>query len=383
MSCGAIEDSKMERSGAAQIDSRSSDTSIITELEDAIKGGSPEKRVSTLRYVTDLFLSERDRFSNEQIVLFDDVLCLLVKRVESRARAELSERLAPIDHAPSKVVQYLARDDEIAVAGPVLSSSSLLSAGDLVEIATTKSQDHLLAISGRAGLSEAVTDVIVDRGEQSVIRKLANNATAQFSEAGYSGMVTRAGDDEELTEIIGLRGDIPLKFLRELLRRATDAVLARLMAIAPPELQEEIKRVLKTIASAAAENSSSAKKLDLAEKLVRLIAEHNELTEEVVTRFAEAKKPEELAASLAVLCNAPIEMMLDLLEGPRSDLVLIPCKSAELNWLTVSAILVNRPARHKVAESTLALARKDFDKLSVESARRTLRFWQVHNKVEK
>jgi hypothetical protein len=76
-------------------------------------------------------------------------------------------------------------------------------------------------------------------------------------------------------------------------------------------------------------------------------------------------------------------MMLDLLEGPRSDLVLIPCKSAELNWTTVSAILINRPAQHKVAESTLALARRDFDKLSVESARRTLRFWQVHNKVEK
>jgi len=36
-----------------------------------------------------------------------------------------------------------------------------------VEIASTKGQDHLLAISGRTNLPEAVTDVIVDRGELS------------------------------------------------------------------------------------------------------------------------------------------------------------------------------------------------------------------------
>ena len=106
----------------------------------------------------------------------------------------------------------------------------------------TKGQEHLLAISGRSNLPEAVTDVIVDRGERRVIRKLANNASARFSEAGYSGIVARASADDELTEILGLRIDLPLKFLRELLRRATSAVRARLAAIAPPELQEEIKR---------------------------------------------------------------------------------------------------------------------------------------------
>jgi uncharacterized protein (DUF2336 family) len=100
--------------------------SIIAELEDAVRSGSSDKRVSTLRRVTDLFLHDGERLSEDQIKLFDNVLCHLVTRVENRARAELSARLAPIDYAPFEVIQHLARDDEIAVAGRVLATSSRL-----------------------------------------------------------------------------------------------------------------------------------------------------------------------------------------------------------------------------------------------------------------
>jgi uncharacterized protein (DUF2336 family) len=166
--------------------------SIIAELEDAVRNGSSEKRVGTLRQVTDLFLHEGDRLSEDQVQVFDDVLCILIARVESRAKAELSQRLAPLDYAPFEVIQHLARDNDIAVAGEILANSSRLRTSDLVEIASTRGQDHLFAISSRTNLPEAVTDVIVDRGERKVIRKLANNASARFSEAGYSGIVARA-----------------------------------------------------------------------------------------------------------------------------------------------------------------------------------------------
>ena len=139
------------------------------------------------------------------------MLCLLIARVETRAKAELSKRLAPLDYAPFEVIQHLAWDDEIEVAGNVLANSSRLGTDVLVEIASSKGQDHLLAISGRPNLPAAVTDVIVDRGEDQVIRKLANNAGAQFSEEGYSSIVARASADDELVEILGLRGDLPVK----------------------------------------------------------------------------------------------------------------------------------------------------------------------------
>jgi uncharacterized protein (DUF2336 family) len=354
--------------------------SIIAELEDAVKSGSSEKRVATLRQVTDLFLHGGERLSEEQIKVFDNVLCLLVTRVESRARAELSARLAPVDYAPFEVIQHLARDDEIAVAGSVLASSSRLRTSDLVEIASTKGQDHLLAISGRTNLPEAVTDVIVDRGEGKVIRKLANNASARFSDSGYSKIVARSEADAELIEILGLRVDLPLNFLRDLLRRATKAVRDRLMALAPPELQEEIARVLKSISAVAQE---TVQDFTRAEALVKLLHEKCELYDDTIIKFAQTKKFDEVAASLAILGGSKTEMMTRLLEGPRSDLLLIPCKSAELNWATVESILRNRPSKQAIGEQTLRVAEKDYGKLSLATAQRTLRFWQVHDKIDK
>ena len=223
-------------------------SSIISELEEAVSSGSSAKRVSTLRQVTDLFLNDGERLSDEQVKVFDDVLCFLVARVETRARAELAKRLAPVDYAPFEVIQHLAFDDDIAVSGDVLTNSSRLGTETLVKIASTKSQDHLMAISARSNLPEVVTDVIVDRGESRVIRRLANNTSAKFSEGGYSGMVAHASRDDELTEILGLRLDLPVKFLRDLLRRAKDAVRDRLLAIAPQSVREEIQRVLAAIA---------------------------------------------------------------------------------------------------------------------------------------
>ena len=153
--------------------------SVIAELEDAVRSGSSEKRVNTLRQVTNLFLNEGERLSEDQIKVFDDVLCLLTARVETRAKAELGKRLAQVDYAPLEVIQRLALDDEIAVAEDVLVQSRRLTTSTLVEIASTKGQDHLFAISGRADLPAVVTDVIVDRGERRVIRKLAGNTSAR------------------------------------------------------------------------------------------------------------------------------------------------------------------------------------------------------------
>ena len=150
--------------------------SLIIELEDAVQSHSAERRVETLRRVTDLFLGEADRLNDEQIAVFDDVLGKLIQRIETKALVELSSRLAPIDTAPIDVIRRLARDEEIAVAGPVLTQSPRLTAADLIEVAKTKSQGHLLAISGRSQLEEAVTDALLTRGNHEVASRLAANS---------------------------------------------------------------------------------------------------------------------------------------------------------------------------------------------------------------
>lgn len=357
--------------------------SIIDELEDAVRNGSSARRIETLRRVTDLFLDQGQRLSDDQVEVFDHVLSHLVTRVESRVRAELGDRLAPLDYAPAGVLERLAWDDEISVAGKVLTESNRLSTPTLVEIAKAKGQDHLFAISGRADLPEVVTDVLVERGERKVIRRLADNTTARFSEEGYGGMIAHAEADETLAESLGLRIDLPIKYLRDLLQRATDAVRARLATIAPPELQAEINRILAAITSKAAPPAPK-RDFSLAEAAVKRMKGLNELNDAAIARFAETKRFDEVAAALGLFNNsAPTELMAKVLEGPRADLVLIPCKSAGLGWPTVEKILCNRPAKYRIDETTLRLAGTDFAKLSAATAERTLRFWQLHDRIDK
>ena len=107
--------------------------SIVDEVEAAIKIGSPEKSLETVRRVTDLFLLSAGSFNGEQIELFDNVLERLIKTIELRAIADVSARialaetstqLASIAQAPPGVIRRLAQHDEITVAGPVLTESS-------------------------------------------------------------------------------------------------------------------------------------------------------------------------------------------------------------------------------------------------------------------
>ena len=49
----------------------------------------------------------------------------------------------------------------------------------------------------------------------------------------------------------------------------------------------------------------------------------------------------------------------------------------------METILSERPIKPPISEETLKLACRDYGKLSMETARRTVRFWQVHNRIEK
>src|SRR5262249_28775389 len=160
----------------------------------------------------------------------------------------------------------LARDEGIAAAGPVRHQSRRIAEADLVDIAQTKSQAHLLAISGRAGIAEPVTEVLVRRGDHEVARKVAENRGARLSDDSFCKLVDRAEQDGALSEQGGLRPDIPPRLFRDLLLKATEVVQQRLLASAKPETQAEIRRVLAKVsdevgASRAPRDYSAARRV--------------------------------------------------------------------------------------------------------------------------
>src|SRR5271156_518439 len=221
--------------------------SLIPELEEVVQRGSRQKRVETLQRITRLFLAGASCYNDAHVDLFDNVFGRLIEEIETKALAELSNLLAPIGNAPAKVLRTLANDDDISVAGPVLKLAPRLAEADLIDLANTKSQAHLRAISARRALGEAVTDVLVRRGDREVAHSVADNRRARLSASSFFRLVKRAENDGILAEKVGLRTDVPPQLFRELLSKATAIVHRRLLGSATPEQRVEIRSVLEKV----------------------------------------------------------------------------------------------------------------------------------------
>jgi uncharacterized protein (DUF2336 family) len=354
----------------------SASASLIPELEDIIQHGSRERRAATVKRIAHLFVDGAPHFNEDHIGLFDDVLCRLVVEIEAKARAEMARTLAPVVNAPTELIRQLARDDDIAVAGPVLKQSARLQENELVELASTKGQAHLVAIAGRKGLGEAVTDVLVRRGDTEVVRNIADNQSAKLSESSFSTLVRRAEGDSDLAEKVGHRADIPPHLFRDLLVRATAVVQQRLLQAAKPETRAEIQRVLDKV-SQELSNGTPARDYAAAQKAVFEMQQAGKLSETELGEFARDKKFEETVAALSLLCEVPIETVDRLMAGDRPDPILILCKAAGYGWNTARAIILSRPSAKGTSSPGLDAAFANFEKLSPSTAQRVVRFWQV------
>jgi uncharacterized protein (DUF2336 family) len=362
--------------------------SIVDEVETAINTGSAEKRLETLKRVTDLFLSSAVKLNVEQIELFDNVLERLIKTIELRAIADISARialaemsgkLAPIAQAPPSVIRRLARNDEIAIAGPVLSESARLGTKDLLEIVESKGEQHLLAISGRWWLKEVITDALLARRYPAVSRRIINNPGARFSATGFAIVIAQAESDPELAIETGIRVDLPSELRQKLLRDATDAVRSRLLSRAPPHLFEEIRTAIAAISAGVNLEMSEVRDFAAATRFVALLSEKGELNEATLFGFAKQRKYKETVAALAKLSRSTIEVIRPLMQSIRDDGILIPCKAAGLSWETVHAVLDSRFATGRMGPLESSKAQGQFAKLTTENARRLLRFWQVRS----
>jgi uncharacterized protein (DUF2336 family) len=352
--------------------------SLLRELETSIRDGSHLQRVSTLRRVTDLFVYRAEQYDNEQVKLFDDVIVRLSAEIEKTALAELANRLAPIPNAPPETVRTLALDSEVAVAGPLLSQSARLDDVDLVEAARSGSQAHLFAIGGRERLSESVTDVLVERGDNQVAHRVVTNEGARFSENGLARLVERASQDETLAEGIGSRIDIPPHLFRRLVTEATDRVRDRLIDVVRPEVKPALEQLVTEISEKVGANTEIASRgYSAACSYVRMLAQSNRLGTHELTGFAKAGRFEETVAGLAELAQVPIDIVDRVMHGEGVDPVLVLCRAKNFDWAVVRAILIVRRNCRAPSANDLEQACQDYNTLSAATAERVLRFWQV------
>jgi uncharacterized protein (DUF2336 family) len=354
---------------------------LFSELEAAVSGGSSARRVEMLRQVTDLFLSDADRLDANQVAVFDDVLGQLIERVEARALAELSARLAAAPTGPVQSIRKLAFHQDASVAVPVLARADCLSDEDLFQVASNRGQKHLLAIAARSTLHEHITDVLIERGDGYVHQSLAKNAGARFSKTGYATLVERAGRDEGLAEKLGVRTDIPDNLLRDLLAKASETVKARLLETAPREMLDKIRSTIDSIVEDIGGKPSKPIDYAEAEAAVQSLNRAGNLNDAAVNRFAVDRNYKNVTVALSVLSSASIEAIEPLLANSRPDGLIVACKAAGLGWPTTNVVIRNRPNFAMPTKVELQQGKEVFDALSLAAAQRTIRFWSARSSV--
>ena len=351
--------------------------SLIHEVQDATTSGSIKRQLRALTRITDLFLAGAGRYSKGQIELFDEVFKVLVEVIEVETRTKLARLFATDPDAPAGLVRAFAANDDAAVAGLVLSQSTVLIDQDLIATARCKSQGHLYAIAQRPTISEAVTDVLIDRGEQRVVHAVAKNEGARISDGGFGKLVLRSGDDVELALHVGARRDIPRHHFVKLLETASASVWRKIAASNPKFADLVQGTVTDVIDDINDEVRKACVDHAKAKSRVKRLTEWKELGERDVHAAARAQDFERTVAALSILAECPIEVVerAILLENPGA--VQILAKAAGCSWATAKALLLMTVAERKLSKLDLDRAQVNFEQLERRTAKRVIEFYEA------
>ena len=340
--------------------------SILQELDDAISKGAPESRLKALWHATDLLLM--GRYTESEIWIFGEVIGSLSETIELAARSQLAKRLARSDQAPIDMVNKLAFDDSIDVAGPILRYSERLDNRVLVANARCKSQQHLFAISRRKSIDEPVTDVLVTRGDQTVVNSVAVNTGAGFSDWGFLKLIKRSENDSILAEHLGRRRDIPRHLFQQLIAKASDDVRKKLQ-VERPEAGNAVADVAGTL---HAMFGPASKSYFDAKKAVGARHRLGELGESEILEYAQARKLEEAVVALSLLCTLPADVVERAMLAPDKEVLLILAKALDLSWATTMALLFLGAPDYRITTKDLDAKKAEFARLDIETSRTVL-----------
>jgi uncharacterized protein (DUF2336 family) len=357
----------------------------MSKLHDLIalaKEPSSERRRELLREVTDLFFVGVDDHHEGERTLFDDILTQLSGEMEEQVRVELAEKMAPAPVAPKRLLRTLAADASLAVAAPVLISSTNLTEDDLLAVARSQGQGHLEAISRRAAVPEAVSEVIVQRADDTTLGVLIRNDGAILSRQAHETVIDRAEANPELHVAVLDRSALPIDLLNEMYflveAQLRNKILARNAQVDPAVLEAALSSSRKRVATR--DGAFPADYTD-SEKSVRQMLAKRAITPPVLAGMLRNRETTKFMIALAELSGIDFHTARRILERRELDALSIVCKAAGFErslYLTFAVLILDRE------DNAMGRAREYgelYEALPREAAQRTIRFWRMRRQT--
>lgn len=339
----------------------------LDELEAWARDHDGEGWHKLISALTDLYLANADVDSAGYGDAYGEVMNRLLDDVAAEVRAELAERVAPLENYPGDVIKRLA-DDEPEVAGPVLEKSPLLSEKDLIEIIHRKLPEYARSISKRKGIGEKITDAIVSKGDKESIRSVAANPEASFSDRTYRLVAEKAKADPHLQESIMTRADLTQAVAVQLTPFLSEELKARLKEIDKKESGSLLKG-LDDFTSEMAKKSETRKDKIEAYAAVAQVRGHEVSVDDVVKKMSGAGKLGALTHFLGGLHELTDEKVSELFYAPDGTLFAQLCKSLGMKDDAFNALL---SFKAKLTGMSADAAGKDLDvfkRLDVKASR--------------
>ncbi|KZM47771.1 DUF2336 domain-containing protein [Labrenzia sp. OB1] len=349
---------------------------MITELLNVAQESSPEKRHQLVEHVTSLFVKGADSCRTEEIAIFNSVLESMLPSMEAAQKKAISEKLAPIDSTSHEVACELGRE-EIDIARPMLTSSNVLDTADILQLAKTMGQGHLLAISKRKHLEPRVTDVLLERGEKPVKQSVAANAGAEISGWGTRMLIKLAESDENIRDSMMERSDITEVDYDKLIDLMPEQQKIRIR-----QMRDENEALLHDLFHEAGKIVTSTK----LERKARRICAKATLKEirtgqrslgKAVTQLSLSNNLLDVSFLLAEMSGLEQKYVTNVMLRYDATGIAVLCRAMGVEDSEYSALCRARTNHSKQPQSTVEKWTKDYEALSGKDARRLLSFTKI------
>lgn len=345
-------------------------------LADLAKETTSEGRRELLRKVTEA-LDPSVPLAKDEIAEFDDILPAVAAEYSTQVRTQIARLIASSLSPFSRSAQQFALDD-IEVARPILENYDALSDDTLLKVVGQKSQDHMMAVTRRRRISEAVSQALVERGDDDVVTSLLTNQKAEIGSAAYDLVAKRAETSPALQAPLVRRSGVPIELLNDLYTKVEAGlrreIIGKFESVPAEELEAAFQRTRVRVSS----RYNQPEDFELSKRRIDGMERRGALIPPVlVTLMREGPLARtSFKIAFARLTEVDYDLIERLVEGPDLDTAALLCRAAHFDRALFVSLAVGLDRADRALGGVEEFGRL-YESVPIQAAQRAIRFWKV------
>ena len=341
-------------------------------------------RVALFKRLADVVCLPSSRVNAFERSMTADLLVDMLRDAPVEDRIRVAKRLSTLGEIPARLVRFMLRD-EIAVAQTLLENCASLADADLLDCARRGSTEHRRLIALRRGLSDVISETLIEGMEPQVIEGLLKNELARLTNTAVETMVAATRDEPQFIPLLLRRPELrPHHAYTMFWWSDADArrqILQR-FAVSREVLQEAAADVFALAAEEDWQDPVSRKALQFIERRQRnraAIARSRFASLEEAVAAARPGLTRETAEEISYLSGLKPMTGAKIFTDTGGEPLAILCKATGLSRVAVRALWqgLRRPETDAEGKPVPALVRtlQIYDMIAVDRAQTVLRYW--------